>query len=81
MHLGKGMKLVGDSRVPVARKPHIPKDYSEYPETTETLWPNILLKKWMVGAVFLICYLCLTVEHPSPLEIMADPHEAGSITH
>ena len=31
MHRGKGMKFVGDSRVPVARKPNIPKDYSEYP--------------------------------------------------
>lgn len=28
MHRGKGMKFVGDSRVPVARKPNIPKDYS-----------------------------------------------------
>ncbi|MED1270213.1 hypothetical protein P4U03_27395, partial [Bacillus mycoides] len=25
MHRGKGMKFVGDSRVPVARKPNIPK--------------------------------------------------------
>lgn len=32
MHRGKGMKFVGDSRVPVARKPNIPKDYSEYRE-------------------------------------------------
>lgn len=68
MHRGKGMKFVGDSRVPVARKPNIPKDYSEYPGKTEAFWPNFLLKEWMVGAVFLIGYLCLTVAHPSPLE-------------
>ena len=51
MHRGKGMKFVGDSRVPVARKPNIPKDYSEY-RKTEAFWPNFLLKEWMVGAVF-----------------------------
>ncbi|TKJ04786.1 cytochrome C oxidase Cbb3, partial [Bacillus cereus] len=56
MHRGKGMKFVGDSRVPVARKPNIPKDYSEYPGKTEAFWPNFLLKEWMVGAVFLIGY-------------------------
>ncbi len=33
----------------------------------------------MVGAVFLIGYLCLTVAHPSPLERMADPTDAGYI--
>ena len=34
MHRGKGMKFVGDSRVPAPehKKPNIPKDYSEYPE-------------------------------------------------
>ncbi|MDA0175767.1 menaquinol-cytochrome c reductase cytochrome b/c subunit, partial [Solirubrobacter taibaiensis] len=79
MHRGKGMKFVGDSRVPVARKPNIPKDYSEYPGKTEAFWPNFLLKEWMVGAVFLIGYLCLTVAHPSPLERMADPTDAGYI--
>lgn len=52
MHRGKGMKFVGDSRVPVARKPNIPKDYSEYPGKTEAFWPNFLLKEWMVGASF-----------------------------
>lgn len=31
MHRGKGMKFVGDSRVPAERKPNIPKDYSEFP--------------------------------------------------
>ena len=55
MHRGKGMKFVGDSRVPAPehRKPNIPKDYSEYPGKTEAFWPNFLLKEWMVGAVFL----------------------------
>ncbi|MFD2679495.1 menaquinol-cytochrome c reductase cytochrome b/c subunit [Bacillus seohaeanensis] len=81
MHRGKGMKFVGDSRVPALseRKPNIPKDYSEYPGKTEAFWPNFLLKEWLVGAVFLIGYLCLTVAHPSPLERMADPTDTGYI--
>ncbi|PLT34886.1 menaquinol-cytochrome c reductase cytochrome b/c subunit [Bacillus sp. V5-8f] len=79
MHRGKGMKFVGDSRVPAARKPNIPKDYSEYPGKTEAFWPNFLLKEWMVGAVFLIGYLCLTVAHPSPLEKIADPTDTAYI--
>ncbi|OLN23229.1 cytochrome C oxidase Cbb3 [Domibacillus antri] len=77
MHRGKGMKFVGDSRVPAERKPNIPKDYSEYPGKTEAFWPNFLLKEWMVGAVFLIGYLCLTIAHPSPLERVADPTDTG----
>ncbi|WP_070121125.1 menaquinol-cytochrome c reductase cytochrome b/c subunit [Bacillus marinisedimentorum] len=79
MHRGKGMKFVGDSRIPAERKPNIPKDYSEYPGKTEAFWPNFLLKEWMVGAVFLIGYLSLTVAHPSPLERVADPTDTGYI--
>jgi menaquinol-cytochrome c reductase cytochrome b/c subunit len=79
MHRGKGMKFVGDSRVPAERTPNIPKDYSEYPGKTEAFWPNFLLKEWMVGAVFLVGYLCLTVAHPSPLERMADPTDTAYI--
>ncbi|NMH68839.1 cytochrome C oxidase Cbb3 [Bacillus sp. RO3] len=79
MHRGKGMKFVGDSRVPADRKPNIPKDYSEFPGKTEAFWPNFLLKEWLVGAVFLIGYLCLTVAHPSPLERVADPTDTGYI--
>ena len=79
MHRGKGMKFVGDSRVPADRKPNIPKDYSEFPGKTEAFWPNFLLKEWLVGAVFLIGYLCLTVAHPSPLERIADPTDTGYI--
>lgn len=76
MHRGKGMKFVGDSRVPADnRMPNIPKDYSEYPGKTEAFWPNFLLKEWMVGAVFLVGFLCLTVAHPSPLEKIADPSD------
>lgn len=59
MHRGKGMKFVGDSRIPAEKKPNIPKDYSEYPGKTEAFWPNFLLKEWMVGAVFLIGFLVL----------------------
>lgn len=79
MHRGKGMKFVGDSRVPAERKPNIPKDYSEYPGKTEAFWPNFLLKEWLVGSVFLVGILCLTVAHPSPLERMADPTDTAYI--
>ncbi len=81
MHRGKGMKFVGDSRVPSTehRKSNIPKDYSEYPGKTEAFWPNFLLKEWMVGAVFLVGFLCLTVAHPSPLEKIADPGDTAYI--
>ncbi|MEW9674726.1 c-type cytochrome [Lentibacillus sp. L22] len=79
MHKGKGMKFVGDSRISADTKPNIPKDYSEYPGRTEAFWPNFLLKEWLVGAVFLVGFLCLTIAHPSPLEGMADPTNAGYI--
>lgn len=77
MHRGKGMKFVGDSRVPAERKPNIPKDYSEYPGKTEAFWPNFLLKEWMVGSVFLIGFLILTMAHQPPLEKIADPTETS----
>lgn len=81
MHRGKGMKFVGDSRVlaPSERKPNLPKDYSEYPGKTEAFWPNFLLKEWMVGAVFLVGFLSLTVANPAPLERIADPTDTGYI--
>lgn len=79
MHRGKGMKFVGDSRIPAEKKPNIPKDYSEYPGKTEAFWPNFLLKEWMVGAVFLIGFLVLTIVHQPPLERMADPTDTGYI--
>lgn len=79
MQRGKGMKFVGDSRVSAERKPNIPKDYSEYPGKTEAFWPNFLLKEWMVGAVFLVGYLCLTIAEPSPLERIADPTDTSYI--
>lgn len=79
MHKGKGMKFVGDSRISAERKPNIPKDYSEYPGKTEAFWPNFLLKEWLVGAVFLVGFLCLTLAHPAPLEKTADPTAAGYI--
>jgi menaquinol-cytochrome c reductase cytochrome b/c subunit len=81
MHRGKGMKFVGDSRVvaPSSRKQMLPKDYSEYPGKTEAFWPNFLLKEWMVGAVFLVGFLCLTIAHPAPLERVADPTDTGYI--
>ncbi|WP_062198245.1 menaquinol-cytochrome c reductase cytochrome b/c subunit [Massilibacterium senegalense] len=79
MHRGKGMKFVGDSRIPADKKPNVPKDYSEYPGKTEAFWPNFLLKEWMVGSVFLIGFLCLTIAEPSPLERMADPTDAAYI--
>ncbi|MDQ0271066.1 menaquinol-cytochrome c reductase cytochrome b/c subunit [Cytobacillus purgationiresistens] len=79
MHRGKGMKFVGDSRVSAEQKTFIPKDYSEYPGKTEAFWPNFLLKEWMVGAVFLIGFLCLTIAHEPPLEKIADPSDTAYI--
>ena len=81
MHRGKGMKFVGDSRItdPSIRPKKTPKDYSEYPGKTEAFWPDFLLKEWLVGAVFLVGYLVLTVAHPSPLERPADPADTAYI--
>ncbi|WP_018660389.1 menaquinol-cytochrome c reductase cytochrome b/c subunit [Heyndrickxia acidiproducens] len=79
MQRGKGMRFVGDSRIHADRKPNIPKDYSEYPGKTEAFWPNFLLKEWLVGAVFLVGFLCLTAAHPSPLERIADPTDTSYI--
>lgn len=79
MHKGKGMKFVGDSRISSEHKPNIPKDYSEYPGRTEAFWPNFLLKEWLVGAVFLVGFLCLTLAEPAPLEGVADPTAPGYI--
>lgn len=79
MQKGKRMKFVGDSRVSAEKKPNTPKDYSEYPGKTEAFWPNFLLKEWMVGAVFLVGFLCLVIAHPSPLEGIADPTNAAYI--
>ncbi|MDQ0155207.1 menaquinol-cytochrome c reductase cytochrome b/c subunit [Robertmurraya andreesenii] len=80
MHRGKGMKFVGDSRVPASgRMPNIPKDYSEYPGKTEAFWPNFLLKEWLIGAVFLVGFLCLTAVHQPPLEKIADPSDTAYI--
>lgn len=78
VHRGKGMKFVGDSRVPINnRKPNIPKDYSEYPGKTELFYPDFLLKEWMVGAVFLVGFLCLTIAHDPPLQRIADPTDTS----
>lgn len=74
MQRGKGMKFVGDSRIKASDKmPNVPKDYSEYPGKTEAFYPNFLLKEWLVGAIFLIGYLVLTLANPAPLERQADP--------
>ena len=77
MKRGKGMKFVGDSRVSAERMPNIPKDYSEYPGKTEAFWPDFLLKEWLVGAVFLVGFLCLVAYEPSPLERVADPTDTA----
>ncbi|MGP4041326.1 c-type cytochrome [Gracilibacillus sp. D59] len=79
MKRGKGMKFVGDSRVTADKQKFIPKDYSEYPGRTEAFWPNYLLKEWLVGAVFLVGFLCLTIAHPAPLEKMADPTDTSYV--
>lgn len=80
MHRGKGMKFVTDSRVGILnRKPNIAKDYSEYPGRTEAFWPNFLLKEWMVGSVFLIGFLALTIVEEPPLQNLADPTNTSYI--
>ena len=79
MKKGKGMKFVGDSRIPAENKPNASKDYSEYPGRTEAFWPNFLLKEWLVGSVFIVGFLCLTLAHPAPLEGVADPTDAAYI--
>ncbi|GEN45146.1 menaquinol-cytochrome c reductase cytochrome b/c subunit [Alkalibacillus haloalkaliphilus] len=80
MHRGKGMKFVGDSRVQDKEQRNtIPKDYSEYPGRTEAFWPNYLLKEWLVGAVFLIGFLCYVAVTPVSLEQQADPNNAAYI--
>lgn len=79
MKKGKGMKFVGDSRISAEKKPNVSKDYSEYPGRTEAFWPNFLLKEWLVGSVFLVGFLTLTLAHPAPLEGVADPTDAAYI--
>lgn len=79
MHRGKGMKFVGDSRVPQKKGFIPPKDYSEYPHKTEAFLPNFLLKEWMVGAVFLVGFLVMTIAEEPPLEKEADPTASGYI--
>ncbi|HLR60183.1 MAG TPA: c-type cytochrome [Pseudogracilibacillus sp.] len=77
MKKGKGMKFVGDSRINAEKTSQIPKDYSEYPGRTEAFWPNFLLKEWLVGSVFLIGFLCVTIAAPAPLQGLADPTDAA----
>lgn len=79
MKRGKGMKFVGDSRINATKSSQIPKDYSEYPGRTEAFWPNFLLKEWLVGSVFLIGFLCVTIAAPTALEGLADPTDAAYI--
>jgi len=74
---GKGMKLVGDSRITSEKTSQVPKDYSEYPGRTEAFWPNFLLKEWLVGSVFLIGFLSVTIASPAPLQGLADPTDAS----
>ncbi|WP_347860484.1 c-type cytochrome [Salimicrobium sp. PL1-032A] len=79
MRRGKGMKFVGDSRIPANKSQNVPKDYSEYPGRTEAFWPNFLIREWLTGSVFLIGFLILVAAHPSPLEQQADPTNASYI--
>ncbi|NBI30493.1 menaquinol-cytochrome c reductase cytochrome b/c subunit [Chengkuizengella marina] len=64
---------VGDSRVKKYKKNNVPLDYSAYPGNSEAFVPNFLLKEWMVGSVFLVGFMILTMSHPSPLGYPADP--------
>src|SRR5690625_7745721 len=71
------MKLVGDSRITSEKTSQVPKDYSEYPGRTEAFWPNFLLKEWLVGSVFLIGCLSVTIASPAPLQGLADPTDSS----
>ena len=75
MRRGKGMKFVGDSRVPDEPKTEFAEGLFGISGKTEAFYPDFLLQEWMVGAVFLIGFLCLTVAHPAPLEAIADPFQ------
>lgn len=79
MKKGKGMRFVGDSRISADKTSTVPKDYSEYPGRTEAFWPNFLLKEWLVGSVFLVGFLCVTIADPAPLEGLADPTDAAYV--
>jgi menaquinol-cytochrome c reductase cytochrome b/c subunit len=79
IHKDKSIEYVGDSRVPAERVPNISPSYAEFPGKSEPLWPNFLLKEWMVGAVSLTAFLILTVSHPAPLEAKADPTNTSFI--
>ncbi|MCI3920308.1 c-type cytochrome [Paenibacillus sp. TRM 82003] len=70
---------VGDSRVPKPTKVYRQPDYSAFPGKSEAFIPNFLLKEWMVGCVFLVGVLVLTVSHPAPLGYPADPTNTGFI--
>jgi menaquinol-cytochrome c reductase cytochrome b/c subunit len=70
---------VGDSRVKKPTKVYLQPDYSAFPGKSEAFIPNFLLKEWMVGCVFLVGVLVLTVSHPAPLGYPADPTNTGFI--
>src|SRR5699024_11992953 len=76
---GKGMRFVGNSHINAYTTSTVPKHYSEYPGSTEAFWPNFLLKEWLVGSVFLIGFLCVTIADPAPLEGLADPTDAAYV--
>src|SRR5699024_1015161 len=73
------MRIVGDSRINADKTSTVPKDYSEYAGRTEALWPNFLLKEWLVRYVFLIRFLCVTIADPAPFEGFADPSVASYV--
>ncbi|OAB44300.1 menaquinol-cytochrome c reductase cytochrome b/c subunit [Paenibacillus glacialis] len=64
---------VGDSRVKKAKGFVVPPDYTAYPGKSEAFIPNFLLKEWMVGVVFLVGFLVLTIAEPAPLGFPANP--------
>lgn len=70
---------VGDSRVAKRTQAMLPRDYSAYPGKSEAFVPNFLLKEWMVGAVFLVGFMVLVIQHPSPLGYPANPLTPGFI--
>lgn len=64
---------VGDTRVKKSKGFIVPPDYTAYPGKSEAFIPNFLLKEWMVGVVFLVGFLVLTIAEPAPLGFPANP--------
>ncbi len=76
MKRGKGMKFVGDSRVPLNANPIFLKTILNTWENRSFL-AGLSIKRMDGWRVFLIGFLCLRLLDPSPLERIADPTDTA----